>query len=171
MVGAMTRMALQIQVRRHLQLDDYFLLFACLCLTAGTIVGFINVDNLYFSEDLNLNPGEFVELLEAGVDVAGRIDAYERLYYTYPGLLWASIFAVKFAYLSFFRQLVDRVRPIVIYWRIIVGTTIIALPICIISIYVTCFKWGSAAGMYILVRKCKAITEHVLQPCVFSRFT
>ncbi|MCJ1318235.1 hypothetical protein MMC15_003563 [Xylographa vitiligo] len=87
MVGAMTRMALQIQVRRHLQLDDYFLLFACLCLTAGTIVGYINVDNLYFSEDLNLNPGEFVELLEAGVDVAGRIDAYERLYYTYPALL------------------------------------------------------------------------------------
>ena len=148
MVGAMTRMALQIRLRRGLNLDDYFLLFACICLTAGTILGYVNVDSLYFSEDLGLNPGELVELLEAKVDIASRINAYERLYYTYPALLWAAIFAVKFAYLTFFRQLVDRVKPLVIYWRVIVGVTIVAFPICIISIYVACVKWGLEAGMY-----------------------
>ena len=146
MITVITRMVLQIRARRRLSVDDYFLVLACISLTVRTALGYTNVGNIYFTQDLNLNPSLIVSLISTDVDVAARIIAYQRLYYTYPALLWTTIFAVKFAHLAFFRQLVDRVRPLVIYWRFIVGTTIIAYPVCIISIYVACMEWGADAG-------------------------
>lgn len=131
---------------RRLQVDDYFLLFACICLTASTVLGYINVSNLYWSQELDYNPTRSLFLLDEHVDIAAHINAYERLYYSYPSLLWAAIFAVKFAYLAFFRRLVDRVRPLVIYWRIIVILSVVSLPVCIVTIYVSCMKWGLEAG-------------------------
>ena len=140
---------LQIRIHRRLYLDDYFLVFACVCLTAGTVLGYANVGNLYWDETLTFNHAEIVNLLAEHVDVAAHIKAYQRLYYSYPAVLWTAIFAVKFAYLSFFRRLIDRIRPLVIYWRFVVGIAVVSLPICIISIYVACMKWGLAAGKQI----------------------
>lgn len=144
--AASVRLILQIRIHRRLYLDDYFLLFACVCLTAGTALGYTNVASLYFVQGLNYNPTHFYYLLAKHVDIAANINKYERLYYSYPALLWTAIFVVKFAYLAFFRRLIDRVRPLVIYWRVIVGITIVSFPICIISIYVACIKWGLEAG-------------------------
>ena len=149
-IGAITRLVLQLRIHRRLHLDDYFLILAALLLTASTILGYIHTNNLYFSEDISLNPDYVFTLLASGADVVGDINAYETLYYTYPALLWTCIFAVKFAYLTFFRQLVDRVRPLVIYWRVVVGVTIVSYPICILSIYVACMKWGLEAGQWTL---------------------
>jgi len=144
--AASIRLILQIKIHRRLYLDDYFLLFACACLTAGTVLGYASVGSLYFSQDLNYNPTHFFYLLAKHVDIAAHINKYQRLYYSYPALLWTAIFVVKFGYLAFFRRLIDRIRPLIIYWRIIVGITIVSFPICIISIYVACTKWGLEAG-------------------------
>lgn len=147
MVAATARFILQIKVHRRLHVDDYFLLLACICVTAGTVLGYINVGNLYWSEDLSLNPTRLMSLLTSENDFINRVNAYERLYYTYPALLWTAIFAVKFAYLTFFRQLVARLRPLILYWRVVLATTIISFPVCVVSIYLGCVKWGLEAGM------------------------
>ena len=135
-------MTLQIRLHRRIQLDDWFLLFACICLTIGTILTYTNIGNLYFGEELGLNTG----LLSIPMDIVTDINNYEKLYYTYPALAWTTIFFVKFAYLYFFRQLVDRVKPLIIYWRVVVVTAAISYPICIVSIYIACPKWGLESG-------------------------
>ena len=149
MISALTRLALQLRVHRRLYLDDWLLIFATMTLTASTVLGYVNVGALYWSQELNYNQSRIYELLAEHVDIAAHINAYERLYYTYPSLLWASIFAVKFAYLAFLRRLVDRIKPLIGYWRVVVGVTAIAFPICVISVYVGCIKWGLDAGMAI----------------------
>lgn len=147
MVAATTRFIIQIKLYRRLHVDDYFLLLACVCVTAGTVLGYTNVGDLYWSEDLSLNPTRLTSLLVSEEDFVNHVNAYKRLSYAYPALLWTAIFAVKFAYLTFFRQLVARLRPLIIYWRVLLTTTIISFPMCIVSIYLGCEKWGLEAGM------------------------
>ena len=143
---ALIRLGLHAKIYRRFQVDDYFVVFGCLCLTTSTVLGYVNVDNLYWSQELSLNPAEVIPLLEQGVDVAAHINAYERLYYSYPSILWAAIFAIKFAYLAFFKRLIDRVPRLVFYWRVTLGLCLISFPLCVISVYVACVKWGLEAG-------------------------
>lgn len=172
MVAATARFVLQIKVHRRLHLDDYFLLLACICITAGTVLGYLKVGDLYWSEDLSLNPTRLLSLLTSEGDFINRVNAYERLYYIYPALLWTAIFAVKFAYLTFFRQLVARLRPLIIYWRVVLATTIISFPVCIASIYLGCMKWGLEAGMRNESERPDIVNNSVatcLQAVVFKR--
>ena len=146
MVTAMARLTLQLRVHRRFNLDDWLLIFATVCLTASTVLGYVEVGNLYWSQTVNYNKSRISELISEHVDIGAHIDAYQRLYYTYPALLWTSIFAVKFAYLAFLRRLVDRIKPLIGYWRIVFGVTIVSFSVCIISVYVGCIKWGLDAG-------------------------
>ena len=115
-------------------------------LTAGTILGYANVGNLYWSEELNYNPTHIYYLLAEHVDVGAHISVYQRLYYSYPTLLWTSIFVVKFAYLAFFRRLINRIPPLIKYWRVVTGITIVSFPTCVVPNYFVCMKWGLEAG-------------------------
>ena len=146
MIAALFRLILQRKIHRRLFLDDYFLIFACILLTASMFLGYTNVGTLYWSQELIYNPSRFAHLLEGHVDIAAHINAYNRLYLSYPTLLWTAIFAVKFGYLAFFRRLIARVTPLVTYWRVVIGITIVSFPICIISNYVNCVKWGLEAS-------------------------
>ena len=101
-VVASIRLILQARVNRGLYLDDYILIFACVLLTAGTVLGYANVGSLYWNEGLIYNPTHIYYLLAEHVDVAALIKVYERLQYSYSTILWTSIFAIKFAYLVFF---------------------------------------------------------------------
>ena len=163
----------QIKIHRRLYLDDYFLLFACVTLTAGTVLGYANIGNLYWDEEVNYNPAHIYYLLAEHVDVGARIDTYQRLRLSYPALLWTSIFVVKFAYLAFFRRLIDRIPPLIKYWRVVLGISIVSFSICIISIYVSCVKWGLEAGQHVDIRLLSTglILElaSCLQPVYFHR--
>ncbi len=152
MIVATIRLVLQMKFHRRLNLDDYLLILACAFLTAATVLGYTNVGDLYFTQRLNYNPGLFFYYLSQRVDVIARINTYQRLYYTYPALLWATIFIIKAAYLAFFRRLIEHIRPLIIFWRVIVGITIVSFPICILSIYVACTKQGVEVGKYIVLR-------------------
>ena len=145
-LAASVRLVVQVKIHRRLYLDDYFLIFACITLTAGTVLGYANVGALYWSEELNYNPSQFFVLLAQHVDIAAHINTYERLYYSWPALLWTTIFVVKFAYLAFFRRLIERIRSLFIYWKIIIGITVVSFPVCIVSVYIACTKHGIDAG-------------------------
>ena len=116
------------------------------------MLGYANVGSLYWSEELIYNPTHIDYLLAEHVDVAAHIKFYERLQSSYSTILWTSIFAIKFAYLVFFRRLIDRITPLIMYWRVVLGITIVSFFICIVSIYVSCIKWGLKAGKHLHVR-------------------
>ena len=144
MLGALTRLVLQLKFYHRLQLDDCFLIFACICLTASTVLCYANVGNLYWS--LSYTPSFLLHLMQEHVDVAAHVHACRKAYDSSTSLLWTVIFAVKFAYLAFFRRLVDRVYPLLIYWRIVISLCAVSFPICVISIYVSCMKRKLVAG-------------------------
>ena len=148
MLGALTRLVLQLKFYRRLQVDDCFLIFACICLTASTVLCYATVGDLYWNQELNYNPFLLLYLMRENIDVAAHINAYQNVYESSTSLLWAAIFAVKFAYLAFFTRLVDRLRYLVIYWRIVVGLCAVSFPICVISIYVSCSKRKQEAGQH-----------------------
>lgn len=137
---------LQIKINRRLHPDDYLLIFACVCLTPATVLGYIYRGDLYWNEVLDYNLGHVATLLMEHVDIEAHIITYQRFYHTYAALSKTSIFAVKFAYLAFFRRLVERIRPLILYWRVVLGITVISFPVCIITIYVPCTKRGLEAG-------------------------
>ena len=151
MIAAFVRLILKVKISRGLHVDDYFLIFACACLTAATALGYANVGKFYLSQARNYNQTQSDYFLAEHVDVAAEIDAYERLFLVYPALLWTTIFTVKFGYLAFFRRLVDRIEPLITYWKVIVGISCISWAICVASIYIGCFKWNLAAGKCFLV--------------------
>lgn len=138
MLGALTRLGIQLKTHRRLQVDDFFLIVACTSLTASTILSYIKVRDLYWSQALNYDSAVSLLSMEEHTEIAAHINAYQLLYNSYASFLWTTIFAVKFAYLTFFRRLVDRLRPLVIYWRFIVGLSAVSFPVCVVSIYVSC---------------------------------
>lgn len=146
MITAMARLILQFKAHRRFYLDDWLLVFATVCLTTSTVLGYVKVGTLYWSQELNYNESRISELISQHVDLAAHINAFQRLYYTYPTVLWLSIFAIKFAYLAFLRRLVDRIKPLIGHWRIVVCITSLSFPVCVISVYVSCNKWGLDAG-------------------------
>ena len=89
-------------------------------------------------------------LLMEKVDIGAHISAYQRLYYSYPAFLWTAIFSIKFGYLAFLRRLIQRIKPLIIYWRIVVAFTIVSWLVCVASIYLGCMKWGLEAGKCVL---------------------
>ncbi|KAL8637927.1 MAG: hypothetical protein Q9228_004859 [Teloschistes exilis] len=146
MIAAIARLMLQFKAHRRFFLDDWLLIFATVCLTTSTVIGYVKVGTLYWSQELNYNEFRVIELISQHVDLAAHINAFQRLYFTYPTVLWLSIFAIKFAYLAFLRRLVDRIKPLIGHWRIVVCITSVSFPVCIISVYVSCDKWGLDAG-------------------------
>lgn len=138
MLGALTRLGIQWKTHRRLQVDDFFLIVACTSLTASTILSYIKVRDLYWSQALNYDSALGLLYMEEHTELAAHINAYRLLYNSYASLQWTTIFAVKFAYLTFFRRLVDRLRPLIIYWQFIVGFSAVSFPVCVVSIYVSC---------------------------------
>lgn len=134
------------KIHRRLRLDDYLLIFACVCLTAGTGLSYAYVGDLYYIQELSLNPTLFFYLLTQNNDLVARVDGSLRLTQIYPALVYTTIFAVKFGYLVFFRRIIDRIRPLVIYWRIVIGITTISFPLCMVTVFVGCTKRGLKAG-------------------------
>lgn len=146
-----TRIVLNVRAYQRLRPDDMLLLFACICLTIGTAFSLKHVGNLYFDEIAELNlvvPTYFFNKDNFMDEFSATLNSYRKLYYTFPALTWTTIFFVKFAYLYFFRRLVDRVAGLVLYWKFVVAACILSFPICIVSIYISCPKTGIELSVF-----------------------
>ena len=147
MVLALIRLILQLKLHHRLFLEDFFLFLAVLCLIASTTLTFYYMEIMYLSQELIFNHDRFILLLEhdpshADYIVDTFVNEGQPFYFACPALLWVSIFAVKFNYLAFFRRLIDRVKPLIIYWRFVVAVTIVSFPLCVLPLKVNRVKWG-----------------------------
>ena len=129
-ITAFIRLGIRLKIRRRLYLDDAFLGLACLFLLGASIILYRGFEILYLSEkDID----DFV--IEHRAEIADNVEpqavmlvfGYKRhLWWTGP-LLWLAIFSVKFSFLSFFHQLVDRLPGLLLYWRSVVLVNIATL--------------------------------------------
>lgn len=126
-------------------LDDGSVLFAVVCLTAsfGLLLNYI--DAIYITEALIYAPfkylGSFTNILEIAVDIQIFSTVYVVISLT-------GIFAIKFSFLCFFRQLIDRVHGLQTYWRCIAFYTTVVWIISICIVPIGCPYYDSRAGIY-----------------------
>lgn len=145
-IAAVARIAIRFKSQRRLHLDDYLLIFACICLIAATVLLYLGLSAIYFIEELSLNG---IKVLTAGnismKDFLDQLIFYQRIYWAYLSLTWATIFCVKFAFLAFFRNFVDRLPPMQRYWKLVTVLTglIFAFEVC--GGFIACPKLGLAA--------------------------
>ena len=78
---------------------------------------FIYVDDLFLVEALEGNtiPDNLP------VDFLQHVLDFEKLVAGAMVLTWCAIISVKFSYLFLFRKLIDRIRPMVLYWWVAVA--------------------------------------------------
>ena len=137
------------RIHSRLHLDDYLLIFACVCITVGTALCYVYIGLLYWVQELDLNPTRSSYLLAEHVDFIADINLIERLVSAFTTIMFTAIFAVKLAYLAFFRRLIDRIRPLIIYWRVVTTITILSFPVGIILSFLGCTQTGVEVGKHV----------------------
>lgn len=116
LIAAATRFYVRIRVQKQVSIDDGFLLFGICCLISAVGILFTVVDNMYMVEALLYNEPN----LQLPPDWIKRSFDYQKFATIALILTWCSIVSVKFSFLFLFGKLVDRVRPMVIYWWVVV---------------------------------------------------
>ena len=147
-IGAAVRTYIRVSKCQQRVLDDYILLpFACATLIASTILLNIGAPPLY-----QLVAAEYTESIDPAfsdnvpiAEMVAAIDKIQRFTYPFGALIWASIFAVKFCYLYFFRLLIDRQHGVVNYWRVAIVVTGLAAVFDICAPFISCSKFGQDA--------------------------
>lgn len=142
--AAVARTMIRSRIIQRFALDDALLLFACVCLTVATGLLYKIVPKLYFYEELELNSTESL-LLPVSDDVKGIV-SLERIMDAYMLISWLVIFAVKFCFLSFFRGMIDRLKPMIIYWRVVVLLTAIFGAVSLCESFIACPRIGTSFG-------------------------
>lgn len=127
---AIIRLGIRLKIRRRLYLDDAFMGLACLCLLVATIILYTGFDILYIAEKeiddfIVKHRKEIADDVEPGAVIL--LLGYQRHLRWIVPILWLAIFSVKFSFLSFFHQLVDKLPRLLLYWRSIVLLNIAAL--------------------------------------------
>ena len=138
-VTAIVRTGIRIKWRRRVSLDDASLAVACLALTAATTTLYKELGVLYLAEDIvqDYVTGNMADL-PADVNVAATIPRYQRTFYLHGTLCWIAVFSVKFTFLLFFRQLLNRLPRFLLYWKVVVVANVVALSYCICYAFFLC---------------------------------
>lgn len=141
--SAAVRTTVRIRSKGRLFLDDALLIFACLALVVASVILQTQLGTVYFAAEL-------VSLYRSGVlpedvDINSVIASYHIVQYAHGTMGWLTVYAVKFTFLSFFRQLVDRIPRLECYWKCVVGLNIVAFLYCILYIAAECPHQTSAS--------------------------
>jgi hypothetical protein len=145
-IAAIVRTTIRTRSQGRFLLDDYLLLFGYVTLTAGTTLLYIILDDVYWYMGLILNPNSPSTFQAfAAPDFFDLVKSFQQLTFAFVALTWTTIFAVKLSFLLFFRQMVNRLRNVIIYWWIVVGVTLVSYCYCVAGIFIACPHFGLEA--------------------------
>ncbi len=99
-------------MQKSFSIDDGVLVFGVGCLIAAMTLLFIFVDRMYLMGAIESGtPG-----IELSLDIIKEVFDFHKFVTVGLVLTWCSIVSVKFSYLFLFKRLIDRLRPMIIYW-------------------------------------------------------
>ena len=137
---------IRIKLHRRLYIDDGFLIFACLALAAANTVLYEELNILYLAEEIVKGfVSEHMGDLPRNINVAAVIPIYQRTDYLHRTLSWPVLFSVKFSFLSFFHQLVDRLPRLLLHWRVVIVINVTAFGYCVCYASLECLHSNVAA--------------------------
>lgn len=140
-LAAAMRMTLRVHYHQRLFLDDVFLLIACAALTAAIPVLYKGIVSLYFIQEIacgGLSLVKVSQLQLSGIKTDAEVHSYQVLRFTHEALIWTAIFSVKFSFLSFFRQIVDRIQSLMLHWKVVGVMNIVACTFCVCFSFMEC---------------------------------
>lgn len=122
-ISVIARVFIRLHTRRALAWDDAFLGLGVVCLSAATGIAYKECDNLFLSSALQQDPTEAFRL--DSVTLNNLLDTSLPYLDAFLALAWTTIFAVKFSFLIFFKQLIRRLVKInVCFWIVTVFTAL-----------------------------------------------
>ena len=129
---ALGRIFIRAKLNRKIYVDDGFFFLAVVTLIAGTIMTYLDIPYIYLQQNVGAGtqapPPDFTQQLIKSV----------KIQYSAAVLLSATIFAVKLAFLAFFRGLIRRLKKLEIWWWCVLAIVIPSSIILICSIFITC---------------------------------
>ncbi|MCJ1334605.1 hypothetical protein MMC10_011317 [Thelotrema lepadinum] len=141
-LATMGRVYIRLRYQKRLFVDDYVLLFGCVSLIAAFTLTNIMFEDIYFDMSLILGPTALVWEQAEAPGFEDRILSYQQLSFSDEVLCWLTIYAVKTSFLLFFRQMIDRLGKISIYWKVTLGLTVISGIYSICNIFISCPHFG-----------------------------
>lgn len=141
-VTIIVRLVIRIYIRHKLYIDDYVLLFGLACLTPATYLVFTNAQ-LVFPHYAIKNSPKVVPTISEVLQLLDTLKTFD----SDIALIWTTTFSVKFSFLIFFRQLIDRVsKYITIYYWIVVLFTVASWIFIVCQPFILCPHFDSEAG-------------------------
>ena len=133
------RLYIRLHVQKHFGVDDGLVVFGVLLLIAamGMLYHFANM--MYMFEALSLGDKD----IELSFNVIQDALSFKKWVTVSLITTWVAINTVKASFLVLFRKLVDRIRPMIIYWWFVVAYTIIVGLYGITTYIVPCPKFNS----------------------------
>ena len=118
--------------------------FGTACLITATGVLYSHFDTLYLGPALQADPSLILYLdgNEINQLVHGEIISVDTFY----PLLWTCIFSVKFSFLAFFKQLVDAMHSLRLYYRITIIFTVLVWGYVVCTPFIICPYFGWSSG-------------------------
>lgn len=149
LITASVRTVIRFRTRQLQILDDFLLLFACMCLTVTTtllvkMLPYITVLAKMFSATPDLEQVEF--RIELDRELKALDHSSQAYLYTHSVLAWVALFSIKFCYLHFMKGLVSRLKGITVYWNIVLGVNVLSLAFNISSLFIGCPYFGKTAS-------------------------
>lgn len=112
LASACVRYYVRIYIQRQFSIDDGILLFGIACLVSAIVLLHSFIDELYLVGALQEGtPG-----ISLPSDFISQAFDFGKLSTVAQVLTWCSLASVKFSYLFLFKKLIDRIRPMIIYW-------------------------------------------------------
>ena len=141
MTSAIARTAIRAHNQQTRLLDDSLLLLACLACITATVLQSMGASTLYPMVMMDRSMAQFVPKEV----ISQAMIKLQKYGYSFAIIIWISIFSVKFSYLAFFRQLIDRQRGLIMYWRIVLAVTFVAAVLNICGSFISCPEFGDNA--------------------------
>ena len=139
LISLSIRLYIRLYVQKHFAVDDGFIVFGVLLLVAAMGMLYHFVDILFLSEALLLGDKD----IELSSNVIQDALSFQKWATISLIITWVAINTVKASFLSLFRKLVDRIRPLIIYWRFVLAYTIVVGLYGITSYILPCPKFDS----------------------------
>jgi len=137
--------------------------FGTAALITATGVLYSQFDNLYLGPALQADPSLILEL--DAEDINDLINNEIVSVDTFYPLLWTCIFSVKFSFLAFFKQMVDAMESLKIYYRATIVMTGLVWGFVVCTPFIICpyFKWDS--GEHRITRGGKLFPHSCIVQC------
>ena len=142
LVSLSIRLYIRLYVQKYFAVDDGLIIFGVLLLVAAMGMLYHFVDILFLSEALLLGDRD----IELSSNVIEDALSFQKWACISLITTWVAINTVKASFLSLFRKLVDRIRPMIIYWWFVLAYTIVVGLYGITSYILPCPKFDSFAS-------------------------